>query len=369
MTPHENVPEIGLEQSTKIEKNKEQELFEYGENNYDIYRKRPPFMSKVFYERSDTDNGFRKELEKIKYFKRIERFLDNGGNDDEIQNIFNRRGFNFIKVRESIMAQKGASEKNKLNKLVFEINKVIVKDNSFFEAVEKQSSKGLILKGFDSDKDFHKIEKTLANVFSKKILDECLISEIDYHPEIVYIRVDGTDFWLTLEKYQEWKKVMPDIRDYKFRAESFSSWNKINYRFTAFPIFMYSFIDEDLSQFNYLEGLPDDEKIKIYKIGTVAHEIGHSIYSNLMDTNMLKEWKELIDERSHPLTAYSDKYASGTFGSSISHGEEFAEAIRLKTTRPEFLEKDFPEIFNFIESKFSEIKNMNIDTNKNSHNS
>jgi len=214
-----------------------------------------------------------------------------------------------------------------------------------------------VFEGFDRDEDFKDTQKVIENMFSEGLFNKCLISEVCFYSEIVALLIKEEKFYLPLEKYKEWVSKHPEVKQYKFRAESFASYNGNTPLFNSWPIFFYSFEGEDSSNLAYLEGVPEEEKMRRYKLGTIIHELGHALYYNLMGLDERKEWEEIINEVGH-LTEYSAKYASGVHGLALNYNEELAEAIRLYTTAHDYLSKNFPTVIEFLQKKFPEMVSM-----------
>lgn len=249
------------------------------------------------------------------------------------------------------------TDEEELNKF---ITRIVLKDLSYQVAFNEREHKKTAFEGFEDDKDFRDVEGIIKKAFSGKLLSRCLTSRVSYNPNEVNVEISGNDFYLPLEKYKDWKAKMPSVADYKYRGESFSSWNadldhRVSDIYASYPIYIYSFEGEDLAHYEYLKGLPGKEKMRIYKIGTVCHELGHSIYDYLMGREKRSKWEELINMVGY-LTHYSKNYASGVCSEKLNYKEEFAEAVRLKTTRPDYLKKSFPDIFEYLDSEFPELK-------------
>jgi hypothetical protein len=95
--------------------------------------------------------------------------------------------------------------------------------------------------------------------------------------------------------------------------------------------------------------------MRYHKLGTIAHEIAHHVYDYLMDADMRAEWRELVDGM-QPITDYAKSYAE----KKQKYDEFFTEAVRLKTTVPDYLKTNFPEINKFLTDNFPSIKNEDI---------
>ena len=285
--------------------------------------------------------------------REIEEFLADPEKDSRIEQIFDKRNVDLGSLL------KGAeSEEDKIKS----VNAMLIKDGSFDRAVQEQHKEGVVLEGFEEDSDFVDLDGILKKVFSNGLLDKCLISKIVYHSDLAYVDIGGSHFYLPLEKYKEWKKIAPEVQEFKFRAGNFEKWNTklhLTPEFTSLPIAIFSFDDEDLDKFDYLGSVSDEEKMRLYKLGTVFHEAGHNLYTNLVGAEERQVWRDLVDQYGN-LTYYSAKYTKGMAGagSGMDYGEEFAEAVRLLVATPEYLRDKFPGISDFLKDKFPKIKSL-----------
>lgn len=213
--------------------------------------------------------------------------------------------------------------------------------------------------GFEKDSDFANLSENINKCFTPELLQKCFISRVKYHPEFVLAIDNFYPNYLTKKQYENQVAVDPTLSKRRIRAANVTSLQKDD-RMTPVvvptSINLYNFDYEDLSQYDYLEGKEESEKMPIFKFGTVSHEIAHNIYNNVLTLKDIKEFSKAVDEVGHGLTAYSRKYVDGTHGQSVEYSEEFAEAIRLFITAPEYLETNYPKIALFIRKKFPEIK-------------
>jgi len=327
----------------------------FGENNFkEFYEKRSYALLK---ESLGNDALMRQKMgikRDDEYCEELEKIWKGEIKEGELAEIF--RNF----CLEEKIDPKNLIDKEERKSLFYKIIdnylKPKIKAKSFDVAVENQKETGIKFESFESDTDFSELTEFLEKSFSKEILDKALISRISYFPEIVAISLDSSNrYYLPMNKYEEWKNKFPKIVDYKIRAINSSVANKIAICLHANPIEVYSFVDENLENFEYLEGVPENEKMKIYKLGAIAHEVGHNLYGDVLNVDLKTIFKKIMDEVGH-LTHYSKKYADGTHGDKINYSEEFAEAIRLKTTAPEYLKNNFPQVFYFLEENLPGIK-------------
>ncbi len=292
------------------------------------------------------------------YEEAIEKFFSGDANaniDNKVEKIlevFSKGNFDI-----SSYANQAKTEDEKA--MVFwDIIREIKRDDervkSLKIAIEQQKINGIELEGFEKDKDFSGIHKFLEKAFPDGLLNKALISKITYLPDIVDVSILGKIYFLPLDKYFKWKKKFRDLSLYKTRAVNRGSSNRIGL-FHSAPIEIYSFTDENLRNFEYLEDVDENRKMCVYKLGTIAHEVGHNFYTNLLNNRKKNKWKEIINSIGN-LTYYSRKYSEGIHGNSVNYEEEFAEAIRLMTTCQKYLKKKFPEAYNFLSENFPELK-------------
>jgi hypothetical protein len=233
----------------------------------------------------------------------------------------------------------------------------ILKRKSYYEAVELNRGKKIEFVGFENESDISDIKDFIYKSFSDDLLSKCLISKIRYVQDKILIHSPSLDnYEVPIDTYFELKKIIPHVEEHRNRASVYTSWNtnpNFNKTFIPLPIDFYSFEGESPNK-PYLEDFSDEKKMRLYKLGTVAHEIGHHMYDYLMDKNERKEWKEALGD-TEGITEYAQKYNKDT-SRYLKYDENFAEAIRLKTTSPKYLKDNFPKIDMFIQKHFPEIK-------------
>jgi hypothetical protein len=331
--------EIITENSKEVEE--KDNLFCYGEEKYKEFLEKTP-DSRISIIINKAKNEFNEE-EIIKNNLGIEERIENFSQEDkdiEIEEILKKNSCDLTQSKSVI-------------------KQVIFWELSREKSIESRKNEKIPIEGFEKDPDFEELEKFLLDFFKKDLLDKCFISEINYHPEIVFISKSGTSFLMPIDKYREWKNKFPKISNYVARGSNLNSYNtpyNEAKKLTHFPIDIYSFEDTDLKSFEYLENIKEDEKMKSYKKGIVSHEIGHNIYSHLMSSEMRSEWESIMKEIGKSITSYTEKYRNGVFGNSFDFKEEFCEAVKLKSICPEYLSENFPEANDFLEKHFPEMK-------------
>ena len=150
---------------------------------------------------------------------------------------------------------------------------------------------------------------------------------------------------------------MPEVKEKRYRAEAFSSWNldeNFSQKFVPTPIYLYSY-DENLNEIEYLKDILPKEKMKLYKLGSVAHEVAHHVYDYIINPEQKKEWEQIIN-KINPITNYAKSY----FNTKLKYEESFAEAVRLKTTVPNYLKINFPIVYQFFINNIPDIKDGNL---------
>jgi hypothetical protein len=221
------------------------------------------------------------------------------------------------------------------------------------DALAEQQQAGIEFSGFEADPDFAGLEDQLEQVFGRELLDACLIDKIAYEPETVAMDVEGRNYAIPAEEYSTAKQSLPEPEKNRFRA--FSNFNANNHpsikQWLRLPIIVYSFEGESLDNKPYLPSrLDDDEKMRLYKIGTVVHEVGHALYENVLNEEDRAGWESLMAE-SDALTNYSQGYQ----GKRQWPKEQFGELARIMATNPDHLGDNAEELVQFIRARLSEI--------------
>lgn len=268
-----------------------------------------------------------------------------GKRGEEIVALMKRANFDYERLL--------ASEGDDLTK-TYTLLEAILKAQSYGEAVAENEDKEIIFSGFENDPDIPDAKEYINRVFSAELLQKCLISNVKYAADMINVNINHIDYILPIDVYMEWEKQMSEVKNRKFRAESFIEWNtdpEFSKKFIQTPINFYSFYGENPQQFDYLTDVPDAEKMRLYKMGTIIHEVAHHIYAYLMGADMRIKWRELVDSTS-AITEYATSYDDHK----LKYDEYFTEAVRLKTTSLDYFKTNFPEIDTFLTYYFPEIK-------------
>jgi len=279
-----------------------------------------------------------------KVIERVKAFILNP-TDEGLNKLLKQGNFDYEGVLTSDLEPEDKTEK---------ILEMLFKIKSYGVAVIENIENEIEYNGFEEDPDTQDIKNYIEQAFDAEILNKVLISKITYHNDKVSIQVTGVDYMLPVDVYKEWVQKMPEASKYKFRAESYAMWNTsldFSKKFIPTPINFFSFYGEKPGDLDYLKDVSEEDKMRLFKLGTISHEIGHHIYAYLADHDLRADWIKIVDQ-SKPITKYAKGYGSG----SLNYDEFFAEAVRLKTTVPEYLKNNFPDVDKFLAEKFPEIK-------------
>jgi hypothetical protein len=279
---------------------------------------------------------------------KITGFVEGDGNKQIIA-FLKQTNFDY----ETLLSNKESKETKR--KTILE---AVLKAQSYEEAVRQNQNIEIDFLDFDNDPDISDAKKFVYKVFDRELLRKCLISKIEYISDKINVQINNTDYILPVDVYAEWKKIISEVKNKKFRAENFTSFNtdlNLSKKFITTPIYLYSFYDEQPEQLDYLSNIPTEQKMRQYKIGTITHEIAHHIYNYLMDADKRIQWEELVNA-TQAITEYAKIYTENEF----KYDEFFAEAVRLKTTTPDYLKINFPKVEKFLTDNFPGIKSVNI---------
>ena len=295
-------------------------LQQYGQKQYKEYTAFDP----EWIELSNTTYANRKKFEKETLPSVSDELIDKVINfikenrDEQIITLLKRSNFDY----ESLIASE-VDEQIRTRAFL----EAVLKAQSYDESVEQNKNRAIDFSGFENDTDIPDVKEFIYRIFGTELLQKCLISKVKYVSEKVNVRIKGTDYILPVDVYAEWKRQMPEVESRRFRAESFTSLNtdpNFSKKFISTPIRFYSFYGVETESLDYLEHVPARERMRQYKLGTVAHEVAHHVYAYLMDADKRKEFKNLVG-RSSAITEYANFYA----GHELKYEEFFTEAIRF----------------------------------------
>lgn len=270
-----------------------------------------------------------------------------GGREERISNLLKRERFDY----ESLLTSEGDDQAK-----IHELLEIILKAQTYDDALEQSKKTEIEFSGFTHDKDILDAKEYIYQAFGAELLQKCLLSRVKYSPDIVNLLINDTEYMLPVDVYRQWKAEIPEVHDKKFRAESFVLYNesRISRKYILTPINLYSFYGDRPEQFDYLANVPEIERMRLYKLGTISHEIAHQVFSYLMDMDKRKQWEDLIDS-TQAITDYARMYQRHE----LKYNESFAEAIRLIITSSEYLKINFNSIYAFLKDNFPDIKSIN----------
>lgn len=228
------------------------------------------------------------------------------------------------------------------------------KQETYQELIENPSP--IIWKGFKNNSELSNAPQQIEDVFGKEILNQSLISEVIYQPDTYFCVVGNKEYFIPEQMYQ---LKAAQLKPHKFRAMNSSDFiihhsAKSYYRT---PIRIFAFDQSEGLDQKYLQHIKNPaERKRLYKIGTINHEIGHHIVDIIVKQKEENwhDWQRIVFENPEPITLYSQKYCQ----QNVFYSEEFAEAIRLYTTSPQYLQDKYPKSFNYVQTKFPEIKSI-----------
>ncbi|TSC79290.1 MAG: hypothetical protein G01um101429_525 [Parcubacteria group bacterium Gr01-1014_29] len=322
-------------------------LLQYAQEHYEEYTAFDPDTVALLNVIGENREKFENEVLPNVSDELIDKIIafTEGNRDEQIVALLKRANFDY----EALLAGEG-NEQTKVRALL----EAVLKAQSYDEAVEQNKVVEIDFSGFENDPDIPDAKEFVYRVFGAELLQKCLISKVKYAPDRANVQINGADYMLPVDVYAEWEKVMPEVKNRKFRAESFVLWNtdpNFSKKFIPTPVHFYSFHGEQPEQLDYLSHISAEQKMRQYKLGTITHEVAHHVYDYLIDADKRTQWRELVD-RTQTITAYAKSYAEHK----LKYNEFFTEAVRLKTTTPDYLKTNFPKIDQFLTDNFPDIK-------------
>ncbi|MDD5627131.1 MAG: hypothetical protein PHW01_03950 [Patescibacteria group bacterium] len=165
------------------------------------------------------------------------------------------------------------------------------------------------------------------------------------------------------EKYLEAAMILEKVDSpeklqhiYKTRAHAGHSNNN--------KIILLSFGVEKSIDFDYLQNISlqsEEDKMKAYILSTIGHEIGHHLFSILEQTTT-GQYSNIVESEISPLR---EKYVTDyVLRQAVIYknkpenvvNEDLAEAVRISTLNPSYLQKNYPRRMDFVQKNFPYIK-------------
>jgi len=223
---------------------------------------------------------------------------------------------------------------------------------------ETESGGELVVENDSNDPTFVNLAEQLNFSFSKDFIEKCLISRITIRPDIVHLTI-GEGLYLTRDEYEAWYQENPQIDEFKVRAENFttfqtSDWLRDNFDIDEsipLPIVIYGFNQGEEEGVAHLASIAPSARERLYKFGTVTHEIGHHVFQFVL-TEEQKEDFSLLTSGVVPLTEYAKSYRD----KAVYEEEQFCEAVRLMTTNPDYLRELAPKMYDWFQRVLLDIR-------------
>lgn len=307
-------------------------------------------------------------------------------NDEETQ-IFEKRQKKLESIVSAIQSQTALGVLE-IQKYVEELILSNAADN--FQEAKEILTIGPIAQGFDTTQDYPMpnslIREFLLRSFTPDILrllkvgkitksDQYMIAWAQYNEELFDRINDLCEPKILIfdpklgfiaenrEKYLEAAMILEKVDNpeklqhvYKTRAHAGHSNNN--------KIILLSFGVEKSTDFDYLQSISlqsEEDKMKAYILGTIGHEIGHHLFSILEQTTT-EQYNDIVGSEINPLR---EKYVTDYV---LRHAviyknkpenvrsEDLAEAVRISTLNPSYLQKNYPRRMDFIQKNFPYIK-------------
>ncbi len=231
------------------------------------------------------------------------------------------------------------------------------KQETYYAALERQQQFGTEFIGFERDEDVVDVAEKLVDVFGQDLYDRCLVGKVAYDPDHVLLHDDGSHLYeIPNAAYLALLEDTPEVKAHRARAFNAAIYNthpwsnRFGYR--RLPIALYSFAGEELETKEYLpQHLGEQEQMRLYKLGTVVHEVAHGVRAYVLDDKTWDEWQE-VNRVASPFTEYAAQYAG-------RHGydeEQFAEAVRLFATNADYLADRHPGASSFLANSLPSLR-------------
>jgi hypothetical protein len=171
------------------------------------------------------------------------------------------------------------------------------------------------------------------------------------------------DSYLEVAKVLEGVKKEEDL-DHRFKLKAYQDDN-----YTGLGLlYLNSFEFTDYREVDYLnmKRLDTDEKrMKAYALGVITHEISHANEGNLSKEQIQIYSRIIEEEKSGLRDRYVTDYVLKHERLFKSHGniirnEDLAETVRIYSTNPQYLMKNYPRRYRFIKENFKWIKEGSV---------
>jgi len=254
--------------------------------------------------------------------------------------------------------------------------------SDYIESVTNISDMHLESKGIDQDKAVEIIYAVLES-FSGELLKKGLVNGIELRFDLVNVQlpddnplgIESGEYCVSADSFEQYWNIFTDKQKdwfsrHVFRGESYATWFKDNLsagKYFSSPIVLYnqsfdlmniglkSNKDPKEIGLEYLESIEPSSRQDLYHIGSLNHEVAHDLYAYLIHgTELDEKWREVVDQSGN-VTNYAQYWEEKN--STRDYDENFAEAIRIYTTIPRYMDSErFTPIQKFIAENFPDIK-------------
>lgn len=228
-----------------------------------------------------------------------------------------------------------------------------------------QQDASIKLTGFEDDPDLINFQQEIDSWLNSDIKNKLLISEINYDSNEVLILFNNFPYKIPNQVFLELRMKYPDYDWLKAKRRAFSEvsfvTDKSAFTYYKTPIKIFSFAGEKIDDIYvaknlpYLQSIALNKRLENFKKGTIWHEIGHHIYSYIVEKSEKNnhDWQELVENFGGGITPYSKIQKELIHETDFA--EDFAEAIRLYMKNKEYLQKKYPDAFEYLKDFFNSI--------------
>jgi hypothetical protein len=210
-------------------------------------------------------------------------------------------------------------------------------EDIYYDNIQTSLDEGLPVE-FEGDEQYViKFLQWLFQAVNPGLLHSLLISKIVFDQR-VNIAIGRDNYLVPYTEYAVLLKQYPKLAQYRFRGESFVSWNKMpfNYVPKRTPIRVYSHegLGNDVS---YLQSIPEDKRQDTFERGTLMHELAHQFWWLYVDQYKREKLTDVLSNTEKPIQPITD-YAATYRDDKLLYAEEtFCELVRLYSTAPAIL--------------------------------
>lgn len=271
-----------------------------------------------------------------------------------------------------------------------EVEEALLSDSIYTLAeVEQLMINGPIIEGFSETKDVRisdeMVAKFLKDCFGLEVLRKAKITRVIKDDQYLIGGIDSMDEVNALaqtgfvprlkgvvknflakdrESYERAAMFLEKVDDPSKLQHTFQLCADAGKAGKYQAIRMWSFGVESSTDLDYLTDVPlesEDDKMRAYILGTLAHEVGHRL-EMYNDAEIYSSYSTIVEEeRSSLRPQYVSVYVlqhKEVFKSpkDLIIQEDFSDTIFIYVTNPAYLQKHYPRRFAFIQEHFPTIK-------------